>query len=205
MSCGPERNDREGRYFRFFEQNPAIERLGPDRLRLTAGTAELILERPALRRLDFVPRREEIEGEWRLLGLTRYDPQGGYSGIGLSETPGRLVIAGDGIAYSRCPQHGVTFRWEEGGRLVKTGGAALPADLRDCRELREPYPLPALPAPADLLHLLHGNPEVEWAGDGTLLISNGRLGLLVTKTPCETTGQSNDHRTTRTVDCTPPR
>jgi heat shock protein HslJ len=203
MSCGPERHDRERRFFSFFENNPTIERLGPERLRLKSGATELILERPALRRLKFVPAPADLEGKWRLLELTRYHPEGGYSGIGLSEVPGRLVFSGDRLFYSRCPQYGLSFRWGEGGRLEKEGAAAPPAAPADCRELREPYPVPALPKPADLLELLHGNPAVERSGDA-LLISTDRLGLLITKAPCESVEQSKDHRTSRVLDCASP-
>jgi heat shock protein HslJ len=203
MSCGPVRNGRESRFFTFFEKNPAIERLGPERLRLKSGGTELILERPALRRLKFVPAPADLEGKWRLLELTRYHPEGGYSGIGLSEVPGRLVFSGDRLFYSRCPQYELRFRSGEGGRLEKVGGAPPPKAAADCRELREPYPVPALPRPADLLELLHGNPAMERSGDA-LLISNDRLGLLITKAPCESVEQSNDHRRRRVVDCASP-
>jgi hypothetical protein len=97
----------------------------------------------------------------------------------------------------------LSFRWIEGGRLEKVSGAAPPAAPADCRELREPYPSPSLPKPADLLHLLHGNAVVERSGKA-LLISTDRLGLLVTREPCESMEQSNDHRTTTVRDCASP-
>ena len=203
MGCGKVREGREDRFFTFFERGPTIERLGPARLLLRSGATELILERPALRRLQFVPAPAELEGKWRLLELTRFEPEGGYSGIGLSEVPGRIVISGGRVSYSRCPQHGLTFRWGEGGRLEKTGGSAPPPGPTDCRELRDAHPVPALPGAADLLQLLHSNPAVERSGNA-LLISNERLGLLITKEPCESMGQSNDHRTTTVSDCATP-
>jgi hypothetical protein len=39
-SCGPERNERESRYFTFFEKNPTVEHLSPDRLRLRVGATD---------------------------------------------------------------------------------------------------------------------------------------------------------------------
>ena len=205
MGCGREREARDSRYFAFFEQNPTVERLGPDRLRLRTARSELILERPALRRLRLVPAPGELEGEWRMLELTRYLPEGGYTGIGLSEVPGRIVVSGDRLFYSRCPQYGLTFRWGEGGKLEKAGGTPPAGGAGDCRELNEPAPGYELPAAADVLALLHSSPAVERTGDGALLLSTDRLGLLITKARCEDREQSENHRTTRIVDCASPR
>jgi hypothetical protein len=204
MGCGREREARDSRYFSFFENSPTIERLGRDRLRLRAGGIELILERPALRRLGFVPTPAEIEGKWRMLGLTRFIPEGGYTGIGLTEIPGRIVIEGDRIGYSRCPQYDVTFRWGEGGRIEKIDGAAPQGNLRDCLELNGPASGYRLPDPADVLALLHAGPLVERTRRGELVLSTGELGLVLTREPCQSVEQSADHRTTRTVDCASP-
>jgi hypothetical protein len=204
MSCGPERNARESRYFSFFEKSPTLEHLGADRLRLRAGESELVLERPAVRRLNFLPAPSELEGKWRMLELTRYVPEGGYRGSGLSEVPGRIVISGDRLTYNRCPQYALTFRLTADGRLQKIDGTA-PADgARDCRELSGPPPGPEMPGPADVLALLHASPAVERTGEGALLLSSGRLGLLITRAPCESLEQSNDHRSTRITDCASP-
>ena len=204
MSCGPEKNARESRYFSFFDKGPTVERLGPDRLRLRAGTAELILAPPAVRRLEFLPTAAELHGRWRLLQLTRYIAEGGYSGIGLSEVPGRIVISGDRLFYSRCPQFGLLFSLSADGQLEKKGGTTPPAAPAGCRELAEPEPGIALPAQWDALRLLHANPMVEKAGKDVLLISTDRLGLLITKAPCKSLEQSDDHRTSRIVDCASP-
>jgi hypothetical protein len=201
MSCGRERDARESRFFSFFDKDATIERIGPDRLLLRSGATELILERPAVRRLQYVPTPAELEGRWRLLEVTHYMPGGGYSGIGLSEVPGRIVVSGDRLSYSRCPQFGLTFRVGPDGRLEKTGGTAPPATPADCRELAEPAPGRELPSQWDVLRLLHDTPLVEKTGEDALLISTERFGLLVTKAPCQTQEQSNDHRTTRVVDC----
>jgi hypothetical protein len=204
MSCGSEANERDRRFFTFFEQSPTIEHLGPDRLRLRAGGAELILSRPAAHRLNFIPAAQELQGRWRMVGLTAYDPKGGYSGIGLTDVPGRIVMEGDRLFYSRCPQYGLTFRFTAEGRLERTGGAAAPDTPTACRELAEPAINERLPGHREVLSLLHANPLVEKADANTLLISTDRLGLLITKAPCESLEQSNDHRRTRVVDCASP-
>jgi hypothetical protein len=182
MGCGPEGNARESRYFGFFEKSPTVEHVAPNRLRLRAAGSELILERPAVRRLSFLPKAAELQGEWRMLEFTRYEPGGrGYSGIGLSETPGRIVLSGDRLFYSRCPQYGLTFRWSDGGQLVKTGGGEAPAAPGDCRELAGPAPSTRLPGAAEVLTLLHSSPAVERTAQGQLLVSNDDFGLLLTK------------------------
>jgi heat shock protein HslJ len=204
MSCGPERNARESRYFTFFEKNPTVEQLGRDRLRLRAGAAELILARPAIHRLSFVPTLSQLQGKWRMLELTRYLPGGGHTGGGLSEVPGRIVFSGDRLFYSRCPQLAVSFRLDEGGMVEKTGGAAPPAGETDCRELSGPAAAPRQPTLGDVLRILHADPAVEWVDEDKLLISTDRLGLLVTKAPCERLEQSHDHRRSRVSDCASP-
>jgi hypothetical protein len=204
MSCGPERNDRESRYFSFFEKSPTVEQIDPNRLRLRVGETELLLERPSSRRLNFVPTAAELEGKWRMLEVTHYLPEGGYAGGGLSEVPGRFVFSGDRLTFNRCPQYALTFRLSEDGRLEKTGGTAPAQDARGCKELSGPPPAPRMPGPADVLGLLHSSPLVERTENGAILLSTDRLGLLITKEPCESVEQSSDHRTTRVTDCAPP-
>ena len=206
MSCGAERNDREGRYFTFFEKNPTVEHLSQDRLRLRAGATELILARPAIHRLNFVPTLAELQGKWRMMDLTRYLPGGGYTGGGLSEVPGRIVISGDRLYYNRCPQFAASFRYEEGGTLRKTGGTAPPSSGElNCRELSAPAAAPRQPTHADILRILHADPAVEWVNKDTLLLSTDGLGLLITKAPCERLEQSNDHRRSWVSDCASPQ
>lgn len=180
--CEPEREERDSRYFSFFDRSPSIERLGSKRLRLVAGSTVLILERPEQRRLAYLPGRDELEGTWRMESLTRYGPQDGESGIGLSDIPGRLVIQGNRISYDRCPQFAVTFTYGTDGRLVKTGGATLPAKP-DCPQLKPPRETFDMPTPDQILPLLHGNPWVEEIGKGRMLIANDRLGLYVALAP----------------------
>jgi hypothetical protein len=61
IGCDTERQERDNRYFAFFGKNPSIEQEGVDRLRLFAEGSELILERPAIRRLHFVPPLSAIQ------------------------------------------------------------------------------------------------------------------------------------------------
>lgn len=204
MSCGPESNAREGRYFSFFDKPSTIERLDPDRVRLVSDGTELILERPALRRLGNVPTPAQMQGKWRMVELTRYLPGGGYAGGGMSDVPGRIVIADGRASYSRCLRYAVAFRMSDAGRLEKTGGIAPPAKPTDCRELAGPPGAPMMSEPAEVLRLLHAGPAVERVGDDTLLLSTKDLGLLVTNAPCRSREQSDDHKTFTTVDCASP-
>lgn len=182
MGCGPEREERDRRYFSFFDRSPTVERLANGRLRLIAGESALILERPEQRRLAFLPKRDELDGRWRMDSLTRYGPHGGYSGIGLSDIPGRLVIDGNRLSYDRCPQYDLTFSYSADGRLLKTGGAPLP-EKAECAALKLSWETRGVPTPDQILPLLHGGPWVEDVGNGRMLIANEQLGLLVVKVP----------------------
>lgn len=104
IACGPEGGPREARYFGFFERNPSIEFLSVDRLRLRAGQDELILERPSLRRLSYLASSTELQGEWKMLELSWFPPQGGAAGIGLSEASSRIIIEGDRLRIQGCPR-----------------------------------------------------------------------------------------------------
>ncbi len=183
MGCGRERESRDTRYFSFFDKNPLIEKLGPNRLRLNAQGGELILERPAIRRLRFVPTSGEIQGRWRIMEVTRYMPQGGHTGIGLSEISGWLVISGDRIYYSKCPQYAVTFRLGTSGKLENVASADLRIAPKDCPELGEPASAPEMPMQFDAMRLIHANPAIEKADGNSILLSTDELGLLITKTP----------------------
>lgn len=50
VGCGREREDRDARYFTFFDKSPTVELQNDGRLRLSADGRELILERPSVRR-----------------------------------------------------------------------------------------------------------------------------------------------------------
>ena len=180
MGCGPEREERDRRYFSFFEHSPAIERLPSGRLRLVAGESVLILERPEQRRLAFLPDRSSLSGKWRMESLTRYGQQGGYSAIGLSDILGSIVIEGGRLEYDRCPQYALAYSYGADGRLMKTGGAPLP-EKPNCPALKLPWETTGLPTPDQILPLLHASPWVEDVGGGQMLIANEQLGLLVTK------------------------
>jgi hypothetical protein len=181
MACGHERETRDSRYFSFFEKSPLIERDGPNRLRLYAEGTELILERPAVRRLHFAPTTAEIQGKWRMMQVTRYLPAGGFSGIGLSEVRGWIIISGDRLSYSSCPQFALTFQLAANGRLQHMANVVLPGTPSDCPALAQPTPVADPPAPFDALRVLYAEPTIEKAGDDSLLLSTDRLGLLITK------------------------
>jgi hypothetical protein len=181
MGCGKEREQRDSRYFAFFLQSPRIERLGPARLRLSAGKSILILERPAQRRLAFVPEKSTIQGTWRMNELTRFEPGGGFTGTGLSDVPGSIVIKGNRLSYDRCSRYDLSFDYAADGRLMKRGDSPLPENL-DCSSLRyRDYDAPALPSAMEIIPLLHSNPWIEDLGNGRLLIANDRVGLTLSR------------------------
>lgn len=183
MGCGPERGPREVRYFGFFERNPSIEFISVDRLRLRAGQDELILERPSLRRLSYLASSTELQGEWKMLEVSWFSPDGGAAGIGLSEASSRIVIEGDRLRVRGCPGVDLTFQYTGQGQLRKSGGAMLAPGPLACPGLSDTADGPALPKASDAIRLLHADPLVEKAGDGTLLLSNGEYALLISRLP----------------------
>lgn len=181
MGCGEELEQRDSRYFSFFDRSPRIERLGTARLRLSAGESILILERPAQRRLAFMPEESTIQGTWRMDELTRYMPGGGFTGIGLSDVPGSIVIKGNRLSYDRCPRYDLSFVYAADGRLMNRGSSPLPEKL-DCSSLKYPdYDAPALPSAMEILPLLRSNPWIEDLGNGRLLVANERVGLTLSR------------------------
>lgn len=206
MGCGEEREARDAALFSFFDRKPTVERLPDGKLLLRAGRQELVLQRPDERRLAFIPRPADLEGEWRLVGVTRYLDGNGYAGIGLSEVPGRVIFTADRASYSRCSDYDFGYRYTEDGRLLKTSGGPVPASPADCRELSGPRQGSGeMPVQWDALRVLHASPMVEWAGPEEILISTERIGLVLSRAACRTVEQSDDHFETREVDCASPR
>lgn len=179
MGCGSERGPREERYFRFFGSNPSIEMVSTERLRLSAGPDELILERPSLRRLSYLVSNADLQGEWEMLELSWFPPSGGVAGIGLSEVPNRVVINGDRLVIQGCPGIDLTFHYTERGQLRNNGGTPLPAGPLACLGLSDTPDAPALPRASDSIRLLHANPLVERAEEGTLSLSTDTHALLI--------------------------
>ena len=205
MGCGEEREARDTKLFGFFDRDPTVERLPDGRLLLTAEETQLLLERPSSRRLGFLPAPKELLGEWRMLEVTHYLEQGGYAGSGLSEVPGRIVFDGIDAGYSRCPQYNIAYRYTEAGVIEKIDGPALPPKATDCEPLSETPFNADMPVQWDVMKVLHSDPRLEKVDDDTILMSNDRYGVLLTKAPCESFEQSDDHSETRIVDCASPR
>lgn len=205
MGCGAEREARDVKLFGFFRADPRVDRLPDGSLRLVAGGTELLLERPARRRLAFLPKPQDLLGEWRLVEISRHSEGGGMSGIGLSDVPGRIVIDGMSLGYSRCAAYTVAYRYTSEGFLEKTGGPALPTTEGGCKPLEGGWKGGSLPVPWDVLRVLHGNPAVEKIGDDTLLLAADRYSLVITRAPCRSLDQANDHGAPREVDCASAR
>ena len=204
MGCEPDAEQRDTAFFAFFGKEPTIEKIGDDRLRMVAGSQILELERPEKRRLAFVPKAEALDGEWRLDSLTRLDSQGGMSGMGLMEVPGRIAFEKGTLEYTRCPALALRYDWREPGRMVKTGGADLPASPSGCTELSEPPFQPGQLALWDVLKVMHGNPLVERTGEDTIMLETPDHRLVLTRKPCVQLNQSDDHSRSWEEDCASP-
>ena len=206
MGCGEEREARDAALFAFFDKSPTVEQLPDGKLLLRADGQELVLQRPEERRLEFLPRPAELEGEWRMVGVTRYLGGNGYAGIGLSEVLGRVRFADGRASYTRCGQYDFSYSYSEEGRLLKTSGTAVPSSPTGCSELGEPRQGSAdMPVQWDALRVLHASPMVEWAGPEEILISTDDIGLVLSRAPCRSLEQSDDHSEAYEVDCASPR
>lgn len=180
MSCAPERAARDVRYFSFFKNSPSVEHLGENSLRLQAGKSQLILERPSIRRLAYLPTHAKLQGKWQMMELQRTLPDGGHAGIGLSEISGRIAILADQISFEPCPNYAVTYQLSQDGRLIKRGGTA-PATPKDCSALDKPKQAPILPHEPEVLRLLHASPLVEMPEPDQLLLSAGEHSLYLVR------------------------
>ena len=206
MGCDTVREARDTALFSFFRKSPSVERLADGKILLRADGKELLLQRPDERRLDFLPRPEELAGEWRLIGVTRYLEGNGWAGIGLTDVPGRVVLTDTKVSYTRCPQYDFGYRYTEEGRLLKTSGPAVPATPTSCAELSEPQRGSAdMPTQWDAMSVLHASPLIEWAGEEEILLSTDRIGLVLSRAPCRRIEQPDDHSETNEVDCASPR
>lgn len=181
IGCGPEREARDAALFRFFDRNPSVEHLRDGRLRLTAGSDVLLLERPAARRLAYLPSPQQLLGEWRLLEITRYVEGGGIASIGLGDVPGRIEFDGIEARFSGCPAHSLRYRYTPEGRIEKLGGVPVPTGRHGCGALANEAVGRDMPGPHDVLRVLHGDPLVELVDDDTILLSTERYGVLLTK------------------------
>lgn len=181
IGCDPARTARDAALFGFFDRKPSVERLSDGRLRLTAGNDTLILERPAARRLAYLPSPQQLLGEWRLVSITHYVPAGGVASIGLGDVAGWIELDGIEARFSSCPELAVQYRYTAEGRLEKLSGPTIPARRQGCTALAsEPHPRD-MPQAWDVLRVLHADPLVERVDDQTILISTERYGVLLSK------------------------
>lgn len=181
MGCGPEREARDAALFGFFDRKPTVEWLADGRLRLVAGQDELILERPAKRRLAYLPSPQQLLGEWRLVEITRYWPEGGFTGSGLSQVQGRLIFDGIHASFSPCPRYRIAYRYAPDGRIEKLGGPPIPTEPQECDALRGEEFGRDMPRPWDVMRVLHADPLVELVDRDTILLSTERFGVLLSK------------------------
>lgn len=179
VGCGPEREARDAALFGFFERRPTVFQLPDGRLLLTTGDDELLLEKPQMRRLAFLPSARELMGEWRPTQLARFARGRGYAGIGLSDVPGQITFDGIEAKYDRCPDLALRYRFTADGRIEKISGAKLPSSRSGCDVLSDRPGAPDAPQPWDMIEVLHANPMVEKVDDDTLLISTDDIGLVL--------------------------
>ncbi|NYZ61560.1 hypothetical protein [Luteimonas deserti] len=178
MGCGADTNAREARYFRFFDRSPSIEALGAHRLLLKAGERTLILERPEIRRLAFVPTPRALTGTWQAESITRYVHGAGASSTGLSELPGHLIFDNGTLRHTTCSALRISYRIDNTGRLTTTGDSQR-ALAAHCADLHIPSSANGQPSAGDVIAVLHASPLAELSGKNGLLLSTDTFGLLL--------------------------
>ena len=153
------------------------------RLVLSDGKDTLVLERPERRRLAFLPSPQELLGEWRPQGLTRFLRGNGYAGIGLSEVPGQVSFDGIEVSYDAFQEFALRYRYTAEGRIEKISGATLPSSRKGCDVLHDQPGGPDMPQPCDMIRVFHANPLVEKVNKDTLLVSTDEIGLVLERAP----------------------
>ena len=172
MGCGPEREQRDETFFRFFREQPKVALAPAGRLHMTTAEHELVLERPAVRRLAMGPPLEEITGQWRVIGFNRFETG---EGSGATYMPGRLRITPERLSYSRCPGATVSVTYTSDYRFQRVGGSASTAPITCAGS--DPPPTKVEPL---LAKLLSQSPEVERVSDGRFVLRSREFSALLT-------------------------
>lgn len=173
--CTKEELALDTKYRAFFKQNPKIEISGDDRLRLTAGSSELLLERPSLRMRANAPDQAELTGTWQLGGV--YMRSFGRIDVrSLWDAPGAVGITDKRIVYTLCPDYAVAIRYED-GQLKAPEGTQPPEDAK----CSPPNYAKADEAPTlgDIMYLFASSPAVESVGDDRILLTAKGIELLM--------------------------
>lgn len=182
MGCSPDRHAQDERFFDFFLQSPTITALDKGRLLLRAGTTELVLQDPAIRRLDFAPTQSQLEGRWTFRFLTRTHAGGGSSGSSLTDEPIVLRIEPSRAWFTACPNLAIDYVYADDRRLVS--GSKITADQREHCPLATIADAGLDPLTGvRLLDILHGDPSAELAADGSLVLTSGDYTLELVRQP----------------------
>ncbi len=179
--CTAEERARDKEYRAFFKQNPTIAISGEDRLRLTAGSSELLLESPLLRMRASAPALDQLTGTWQL-GAVYMRSFGRIDLRSLWDAPGAVGITDKRIVYTLCPDYAVTIRYED-GRLKAPEGTQPPEDAK-CSPANYAKADEA-PTLGDVMYLFAASPVVERAGEDTILLTADGIELLLKRKGAE--------------------
>ena len=172
MGCGPEREARDDAFFGFFRARPQVGLLPDGRLKMATADKELLLEKPAVRRLAMGPALPEITGSWRVISFMRFEG-GGHRGWGAMYAPGKVRIADSRVSYSRCPASAVRFNYTPDFVLRRQGDGPA-ADTR-CPGAAPP----ATEVELMLVELLNGSPEAERVNDRRFILRTRDYAVLL--------------------------
>ena len=159
MGCPVDAAVDDGTFFSFFRTGPTVTWNGADRLRLSNGRVDLILERPELRRRANAARIEEISGRWVPVYFEDYSGSG-MSGFSMEEPRGVVTLTPTRIAWSLCPEASVAIVYSDLRlqRRSEPGGS--------CR-LGE---RPGHDGATQLMRLMRSNPKVDRTGENSIVL-----------------------------------
>lgn len=167
MGCPAEQSARDRAFFSFFASKPKVSWAGANRVRISNGKTELLLERPELRRLAHLLPVERLAGRWVPQTVTATNPHTGSSGESFRQ-PSLVVLGPGSLSYSACGGALFTFRYTRDGRLVdvrEKGGAECGDDFASATLLRIMRSQPLVERDATGLALTAGDLAVNLASE----------------------------------------
>jgi hypothetical protein len=163
MGCPADSKVSDRAFFGFFRMKPRVTRVDDERIRIAGNGAELVLERPERRRLALAPRLDEIQGRWVPVFLDNLSGEG-MSGFSMEEPRGLVVIAGEEIEWSGCPEATVGITYSGSFHLVKR------SDPRGDCGLSEQQ---GKDGATRLMRVMRSSPAVERSGEDRIVIFAG--------------------------------
>jgi hypothetical protein len=118
MGCDANSEINDHAFYGFFSSKPRVVRISEDRIILSSGGVELVLERPELRRRADPARAEDLHGRWVPQFLENFSGSG-MSGFSMEEPRGVVTISRDELTWSGCAEADVQILYSSTYRLER--------------------------------------------------------------------------------------